>query len=555
MARTFDRSQLALPVLVALIGIVGSFAVYSSSRSAEGLIATQRLSDAGQELDRVSADLQAVAIQQVLAIQGLYEASSTVTEEEFRHFVDIIAGPTDNQLGYAHMVSQDVLYDFLMATRLTRPNFIFQRQQPLKGGDYWPLLHSSESGGVRYPAGFDFGSDRTIRQAIETSFAENRAVAATFIDIPGDDRTADFVLVAPIRRSGQPVGLAVVTLHLEELLRGRSEQILGNTAHLSLSLAAQPLAPSSRSTGSSWVSTVLVVGEPIRLVLEVPDGPAPSAFARWLLLLGVAMSFLVGGLIYERAHRSAMALRLTDLEASLAGKDRFLAGVSHELRTPLTVVVGMIETLADRADSFNEENRGLIQDVRSSAQELASLVEDHLTFARLNAGALTVEHEPVDLDLVVASALLGTYCPAGLTVIVGQLGTCTGDSIRIRQIVRNLIRNAYRFAVSSIEIRPSSTDLAGLEIVNDGAPVPAHLVESLFEPLVERSRPGQPEGIGLGLSVSRRLARRMGGDLSYSFVDGDVKFCLSLQPAGGINSLANYEEMSLVSPTTASMFK
>ena len=547
MARfRFDRSRLALPVLVAFVGIVVSFAINSSYKSAESLLATQRLSDTGQELDRISADLQAIAIQQVLAIQGLYESSSTVTEEEFRHFVDIIAEPSDNQLAYAPLVTQDGLFDFLIFTRRTQPDFALHRPEPLSNDEYWPLLHSSDNTDVGYPPGFDFGSDRTIRQAIDTAFLENRAVAATFINVPGDDKTADFVLVAPIRRNDNPVGLAVVTLHLDELLRDRVEHILGSSAQLSLSIAAQPLIPSEPPTANSWAGTVLVVGEPIRLLLEVSNRPNPNVSAQWLLALGIAVSLLTGGLIYDRSHRRAMSIHLIDLEKSLAGKDRFLAGVSHELRTPLTVVVGMVEILAGRLDDFSTENRGLIQDVRSSAQELASLVEDHLTSARLSAGALTVEDESVDLDLVVARALLGTNCPARLTVIIGKLGTCTGDAIRIRQIVRNLIRNAYRYAASSIEIRSNSADIGGLEILNDGAPVPQGLVETLFEPFVGGSRPGQPEAIGLGLSVSRQLARRMGGDLSYSFVDGEVRFRLSLQPARGGPSLAAYKDVILV---------
>ena len=547
MARSrFDRSRLALPVLVALVGIVLSFAINSSYKSAESLLITQRLSDTGQELDRISEDLQAIAIQQVLAIQGLYESSSPVTGEEFRHFVDIIAGPTDNQLAYAHLVTQDELYDFLILTRRTQPNYVLHRPEPLSNEVYWPLLHSSENTDVGYPAGFDFGSDRTIRQAIDTAYSENRAVAATFINIPGDDKTADFVLVAPIRTSDNPVGLAVVTLQLDELLHDRVEHILGSDGRLSLSVAAQPPVPLEPPSANTWAGTVLVAGEPIRLLLELSDRPTPNSSARWLLMLGVATSLLTGGLVYNGSHRRAMAKKLTDLEKSLAAKDRFLAGISHDLRTPLTVVVGMVDILAGRLDDFSTENRGLIKDVRSSAQELASLVENHLTYARLSAGTLTIENESVDLDLVVARALLGTNCPARLTVFIGKLGTCSGDAIRIHQIVRNLIRNAYRYAVSNIEIRSNTVDTAGLEILNDGAPVPEDLTKTLFEPFVGGSRPGQPEAIGLGLSVSRQLARRMGGDLSYSFADGEVRFRLSLPPARGGPTVANYKDFSLV---------
>jgi hypothetical protein len=106
--------------------------------------------------------------------------------------------------------------------------------------------------------------------------------------------------------------------------------------------------------------------------------------------------------------------------------------------------------------------------------------------------------------------------------------------------MRNLLRNADRFALSEIEIRAVKTPgFVAVEILNDGEPIATAVAAKLFEPFVKVSQPGQPDSIGLGLSVSRDLARRMGGDLIYSNAGGRVRFSLSLPSwTGGVDLAA-----------------
>ena len=180
----------------------------------------------------------------------------------------------------------------------------------------------------------------------------------------------------------------------------------------------------------------------------------------------------------------------------------------------------------------------LLEDARVSASELERLVEDYLTAARLTGGTLTLKLGVVDLDVLVARILAGVERPARLSMRVGELGWCIGDAIRIRQIIRNLIRNANRFAVSEIEVRATRTgNLTTVEIVNDGDPVPVGVVGRLFDPFVKGTNPGQPDTIGLGLFVSRDLAIRMGGTLSYAYEGGKAMFSLSLPSADPVQPL------------------
>jgi two-component system OmpR family sensor kinase len=119
--------------------------------------------------------------------------------------------------------------------------------------------------------------------------------------------------------------------------------------------------------------------------------------------------------------------------------------------------------------------------------------------------------------------------PETVTIKVGTIGRVLGDAVRVKQIVRNLLLNAARYASSEIEITGRRTeDSLVIEILNDGPPVAPDLAGRLFEPFVKQTTPGLPGTIGLGLSISRDLSRRMGGDLSYAYQNQRVCFSLSL---------------------------
>jgi signal transduction histidine kinase len=278
---------------------------------------------------------------------------------------------------------------------------------------------------------------------------------------------------------------------------------------------------------------VNLAGQLVGLQIEVNEESVTIGSASlWLFGLGLAISLLIGWLILDRSRRRAMIQQLRNLEQALAEKDRFLASVSHELRTPLTAVVGALELLGRNTTHGPEIRDMLLKDARVSASELERLVEDYLTAARLTGGTLTLKLGVVDLDVLVARILAGVERPARLSMRVGELGLCIGDAVRIRQIIRNLIRNANRFAASEIEVRATRTgDLTTIVFVNDGEPVPVGMIGRLFDPFVKGTNPGQPDTIGLGLFVSRDLAIRMGGALSHSFEHGKVTFSLSLPAA------------------------
>lgn len=219
-----------------------------------------------------------------------------------------------------------------------------------------------------------------------------------------------------------------------------------------------------------------------------------------------------------------------ELESLVRSKDELVASVSHELRTPLTTVVGMAQELHDRYESFDEsERRDLLDLIVSQSTEMAELIDDLLVAAREDVGMVNIDAREMSVGDEIAGVLDRW---SGLTAKYegGQSMLVRADPFRFRQIMRNLLANADRYGREPVVIEISRSDVMGLVTVRDGGePLPAERWESIFEPYTRaHERPGVPASVGLGLTVSRQLARLMGGDLVYSGADGHSTFTLEL---------------------------
>lgn len=227
----------------------------------------------------------------------------------------------------------------------------------------------------------------------------------------------------------------------------------------------------------------------------------------------------------QRAHEK--------LQELVHYKDEFVASVSHELRTPLTAVVGLSEELANLSpDSFTfEELAEFHQLIAQQSREVAFIVEDLLVAARVEIETVSIDLQPVDLDAEVSATISGW--PSEFGSIEFQPGhvKVRADPSRLRQITRNLLTNAIRYGGDRVVVVTEAADDRGVvEVRDDGPGIGADDLERIFEPYerasgVEAARPGS---VGLGLYVSRQLARLMGGDLLCRREDGETVFELTL---------------------------
>ncbi|MEA2002141.1 MAG: PAS domain-containing sensor histidine kinase [Actinomycetota bacterium] len=228
-------------------------------------------------------------------------------------------------------------------------------------------------------------------------------------------------------------------------------------------------------------------------------------------------------------------LRSTErrLERLVADKDRFIASVSHEMRTPLSAVLGLSEELAANSDRFDEEEtKELIGLVAAQSADLSLLVEDLLVAANLEAGRVSINKEILDLRTAALAAYEDcrrSHPDFQRIEIGGNLTSGFADPVRVRQIVRNLITNAIRYGGEDVSIEVGHTTGPFIRVLDNGAGVPLEHREAIFVPYFQATGTKRVLGsLGLGLAISRELARRMDGDLSYSYKDGVSAFQLDL---------------------------
>ena len=220
----------------------------------------------------------------------------------------------------------------------------------------------------------------------------------------------------------------------------------------------------------------------------------------------------------------------------IRSKDMFLASVSHELRTPLTAVVGSSEILRDESVELSVHERAELLDmVVAEGTDLVNIVSDLLAAAKADSGTLSVSSVPVSLRAQAAQVIEGIHEDTDIAIEVTEPSVAgLGDPDRVRQIIRNLITNAFRYGGETIRVEIGRDgDMVLLRVCDNGSGVAEDDRERIFESYESaHGDPGRSGSIGLGLAISRRLARLMGGDLVYRYVAGESVFELSLPDAG-----------------------
>lgn len=254
-----------------------------------------------------------------------------------------------------------------------------------------------------------------------------------------------------------------------------------------------------------------------------------------------AISLLITAELIGRVRENARRLK-----KSGESKDRFLAGVSHELRTPLTAVVGYASILkASWPKLSGDEREELLDVLHQQSGEVASIVEDLLVATRLDSNELTMSVGRVSIAREAASVIGVLTTPPHKSLEISIPGDIEGmaDAGRLRQILRNLVSNAFRYggpnvAIGASRVGPSVV----LTVRDDGSGLPKNEWESIFDSYYRsHTVAGQPDSVGLGLTVARQLARRMDGDLTYRLADGESCFTLTLPAAlvpGELQSVA-----------------
>lgn len=276
--------------------------------------------------------------------------------------------------------------------------------------------------------------------------------------------------------------------------------------------------------GVYWPVTVAGSAVGLLGVVGVEDlSPVDAA------LLGTVVEMI--GAFWERVDAQRR------LEELVRSKDELVAAVSHELRTPLTAVLGLAIELAERWEALSpaevNEFTGIIS---QQSRDMADIVEDLLVAARADLGTLSIRPDQVDLRVEVDSVLStgSLRGRAGPLRVDGETVYAWADPLRCRQVIRNLLTNALRYGGDRVRVEVvASEGRAQVMVADDGHGLDMEEARRVFEPYYRaRQTPTQPGSVGLGLAVSRQLARLMGGDVRYERREGWTRFVLELPGAG-----------------------
>ena len=234
----------------------------------------------------------------------------------------------------------------------------------------------------------------------------------------------------------------------------------------------------------------------------------------------------------RRQQRQLELERRLAAERNLAAsREDFIANASHELRTPLTGILGMALLLEEEpALQDSEMAHELLSLVISEAGDLSRMVDDLLTTARLDSGALHFAFEDCDIDEETTEAV-GTLIRAGMAVAIDtEPGTVRADRLRLRQVFRNLLSNAQKYGGPNIRVEGRIEGATYIwSVIDDGAGVSEAILGRLFRPFIHRGEDvAVTDSVGLGLSIVHALVHGMGGGVTHSRIDDETHFTVRL---------------------------
>ncbi|MET0730644.1 MAG: ATP-binding protein [Solirubrobacterales bacterium] len=359
-----------------------------------------------------------------------------------------------------------------------------------------------------------------VRSAVEYPVAATpalRGTVASAVEGSEGDRVGETAL--PLPAGGEPRWAAVFSTDLGD--------VDDNVALIRRQILIAGMIALLAALGAGWV----VAGVHARRLRRLERAAVKVAHGDFSDPIPVDSNDEVGQLAVSF---NEMQKRLAVLDSA---RKEFIANASHELRTPIFSLAGFVELLADE-DPDPESRAEFVGEMRAQVERLTKLTVDLLDLSKLDADAIQIRRERVDLAEV-ARRVVAEFGPTAdrhgseITIEGGARGAATADPERVAQIMRILIDNALTHTPEGTAIEVGTKSAAGngsasVRVSDDGPGIDPRARERIFERFYTAD---EVSGSGLGLAIARELALRMDGSLTLGAPSGRTEFELELPAA------------------------